>query len=127
MSGAPICHIPTTKVDPQTPTNTMPAIPIAEPNMRSLVTSINALRQHVMRLSGTDNSGLQPSPQGSNGFKTDQKKPQWSEKSRVVEKIRVFQNGDKTSENWVDIEQINKLDMVDKNTGQTWSWTRTRK
>lgn len=124
MSSAPICHIPGEKPEVVTPTNTMKAIPIAEPNMRSLVATVNALRDMVHRLSGQDQSGQ---GQGT-GLKAPQEKQkvQWTEQKRTVKKERIYQNNDKTSENWVEVEHINSLTMVDKNTGQTWTWNHER-
>lgn len=43
---------------------------------------------------------------------------------RIVSKKRIFQNNDSTSENWVDIAQINRVVWVDTVTGQTIVWTR---
>ncbi len=43
---------------------------------------------------------------------------------RVTKKKRIFQNNDKKSENWVDIEQINHVVWVDRVTGGRITWTR---
>lgn len=128
MSGAPICHVPGSKPTIQTPTSTMPSVPIATTDINSLVSTVNMLRQMVLRLSGQDQSGLdnpnQPRPAPK--IPQEQKRVQYSETQRTTEKVKIYQNNDKTSENWIEVEMINTLQMTDKNTGQTWEWRRKR-
>lgn len=125
---APVCHIPGTQTDPTSPNATVQTIPLAQPNVQSLVNTVNALRNLVMQLanqqpkSNNPFAPIQTNLSGTNGGK----KPTWKEQSRVTEKVRVYQNNDKSSPNWVEVEQINSLTMVD-NTGQTWRWDRKRR
>jgi len=128
----PICHIPPVAPTPGRPTVTIPPIPQARPDVNSLLATVNALRQAVLILSGAQTTtGQNKGNEGGffNGFTSgsSNKGTQWSEQSRAVEKVRIFQNDDKTSENWVDVERINSLTMVDKNTKQTWKWDYKRK
>jgi len=62
----------------------------------------------------------------TNNIKTDagNKPATWNEIARATEKIRIFQNNDTSSPNYVDVDQINSLTMQDKNSKQTWKWTR---
>lgn len=111
--SAPVCHIPGTRDIDQPSSNTQQTIPTATTDINSLVATVNALRRAVQQLQGQ-----------LNGLKSDaNKRVQWKEKSRTVEKVKVYQNNDKTSQNWVEVEQINQLVMVDRN-GQTWEWRR---
>lgn len=138
MSGAPICHVNQDQPFGDPPAGNLPAIPPAGTDLASLQRTVNALRHAFMMMSGqnpnsggkTNNNGANGGAAGGfNGFTTQQqnKKVQWSEQGRVIERVRVFQNNDETSTNWVDVERINKLAMVDKTTGQLWQWDRKRK
>lgn len=119
--SAPVCHIPGTTTSGLTPT-AVQTVPVATPTLESLTKTVNALRQLVLQMSGQQSQnflGLRST--------NDPKKVQWSEKSRKIEKVKVYQNDDKSSPNWVEVEQINQLVMVDKNTGQEWTWDRKRR
>lgn len=123
--AAPVCHVPSGPSDPNTPTINLTNIPVAQPNLQSLTNVVNALRAALQTMTNQNERDNGTGTQ--NNFKTnDRKKVQWTEQSRRVEKVRVFQNDDKTSDNWIDIERINQLVMVDKKTGQTWTWNRKR-
>lgn len=117
---APVCHIPpTTTTDQPHPVN-MPAIPPAQPNLQSLVNTVNAMRQTIIILMG------QQGAQGRAGAagKDSSAKGTWSESSRVTSKVKIYQNNDKSTGNFVEVEQINKLTMTNKDTKQTWTWQR---
>lgn len=121
--SAPVCHIPGTDRDIDQPVTTQQAIPIATTDLNNLVNVVNMLRAQVLRLSGqsgNDTAGTGRAPK----IPQEQKRVQWKEQARTVEKVKVYQNNDKSSSNWVEVEQINRLVMVDKNTGQTWEWRR---
>ncbi|SRR6266404_4018500 len=127
MSNAPVCHIPPKQpTDNRQPLN-IPAIPLAQPNLQSLTDTVNRMRAAIMMLTGQSGSAGQNAFSGA--FRTkqdDSKKVQWVEQGRVTENVRIFQNNDKTSDNWVDVERLNQLTMHDKNTGQVWRWDRER-
>lgn len=124
--AAPVCHIPPPTTEAENPTqgpgttNRIAAIPPAQPTIASLMMTVNKLREVVNTI--TKDPGIQ------NNFRTDNnnKRVQWVELSRQVEKVKIYQNNDTTSDNWVEVEQINRLVMQDKNTGQTWEWKRKR-
>jgi hypothetical protein len=120
----PVCHIPpaTTPGDPRA--RALPAVPgpATPDDLGSIVALLNALRQIVMNLSDElkDNQGV------TNNFYTqdDPKKARWVERKRVTQRVRVYQNNDKTSKNYVDVDQINGLVMQDRKTGALWNWNR---
>lgn len=124
MASAPICHIPPEDAQiPQPPTRDLPSIPAAT-DLRSALMAINTIRHVIQVITG------QLPPGGGNNFNTKpdpNNKLQWTEQSRVTEKVRIYQNNDPSTGNFVEIEQINKLTMADKKTGQTWSWDRERR
>jgi hypothetical protein len=128
----PVCHVPSVN-QPATPqTHDLPGLGgPPQPTIQSLMRAVIDLQRVVRSLSGQQQTTRPSSDKtGSNGFKTkeDKKKEErWTEEARVVEKVRVFQNNDKTSDNWVDVEQINQLKMRDKVTGERWAWDRERK
>lgn len=122
-ASAPVCHVPpsTPAITPQPGPANIASVPPAGPSIASLVATVNALRQVVQQITGQ--SGV------INNFTTQPSKSKparWVEDARVVETERVFQNGDKTSQNWVDVERINSLTMKDGVTGETWRWDRNR-
>ena len=126
--SAPICHVPGTKPPINTPTNTMPNVPVVhrtgnvDNDLDALIRAINALRLMIMRLTGQDQSGDPSAPRSAPRIPQEQKRVQWVEQRRSKKKVKIYQNNDKTSENWVEVEQITTLVMQDKNTGQTWEW-----
>jgi|SRR6185312_6962614 len=118
MVDPTVCHIPpvTPKNQPQ-PVN-IPSIPPAQPDLQSLVHTVNTMRQVLQTITNqittvNNTGGTISSPSAPGSF---------TESKRVTETVRVFQNGDKTSENWVDVEQTNQLIM--KAGKQTWTYNR---
>lgn len=124
--SAPVCHIP-----PNTPPITQPGpraigtIPDPGPTIESLLATVRALKLAIEKMSGqarfdngTDGFGRKPDPNKGSS--------QWFERSRVEEKVKVYQNNDPSTGNYVEIERINRLVMADRNTGQTWTWSRDR-
>lgn len=128
--SAPVCHVKPEVAEPQPPAPNLPAIPIAQPNLASLTNSVNAMRALLMQLTGQNETNNGTGPRTiSQGFtsRTPKQKVQWTELSRKTQKVRIYQNDDETSENYIDVEQINQLVMRDKNTGQVWTWDRKRR
>lgn len=123
----PVCHIPpaSTPGEPQ-PLN-LPGIPgpATPDDPNSIVNLINALRLALLQLMDEFNR-FNRNRGGTITIRPDpNKKPaQWIEVGRQTEKVRVYQNNDKTSPNYVDVEQINQLTMQDKKTGAVWRWNR---
>jgi len=146
MGQAPVCHVPTDQVvfDQPHPVK-LPSIPQAI-DLPSALAAINTLRLLVQMLAGQQqiggpagSSGLvgrggggfgtagAPGKTGNNGNTgKDGKVARYQEdrSQRVTKKIRVFQDNDKTSSNYVDINQINRVVWVDKVTGQSIVWSR---
>jgi len=125
MSNAvgPVCHIP----PPFTPGNpqplNMPGLPGPATDLVSAIALINSMRAVLAQMVDTHQSGNNTGV--TNNFITQSdKKAQWVEVDRQVEKVRVYQNNDKTSPNYVDVEQINQLTMQDRRTGALWRWHR---
>lgn len=100
----PVCHIPPTNQVEQPGPQNMPAIPPATPDLQSLVRTVNTLRTIIINMTNR--------PQ------------QWVEQSRVTERVVISDSGGSGATFQVD--HINKLVMVDKFSGQTWTWTRNR-
>jgi hypothetical protein len=117
---APICHIPPVTTTTQPGPVNLPSIPPAQPNLASLAATVNAMRQVIMILVG--DQGAQGRP-GANG-KDANAKGQWSETKRVTQTVKVYQNNDPSTGNFVEVQQINQLVMGNKATGQTWTWNR---
>jgi len=119
----PVCHIP----PPFTPGNpqplNMPGLPGPATDLVSAIALINSMRAVLAQMVDTHQSGNNTGV--TNNFITQSdKKAQWVEVDRQVEKVRVYQNNDKTSPNYVDVEQINQLTMQDRRTGALWRWHR---
>lgn len=146
VGKAPVCHVSTDQIVFDQPDRVrMPSIPDAPTDLASALAAINALRLLVQLLSGQQSiagprgiSGFvgarggggavgSPGGQGPKGAKgKDGKTPRFEEdqSQRVSKKKKVYQNNDNTSENWVEIDQINKVVWVDNVTGQTLVWSR---
>ncbi len=145
LSNAPVCHISTGSVPIKQPRATLlPSVPAAV-DLPSALAAINALKLLIQMISGQQgNVGPRANPAGllggggaasagaagQDGQKGKESKDPTGGRfiedrsKRVTKKIRIFQNNDKKSENWVDIAQINKVIWVDKVTGETIVWTR---
>lgn len=118
---APVCHIaPTTSIEQPAPVN-MPGIPPALPNLQSLTHTVNAMRQVIMIMSGQQGSQGRPGAPGSNGGNNNAKAA-WTELKRSTEKVKI-KNKDDPSQ-FVEVERINRLEMKNAGTGQTWVWER---
>lgn len=121
VSNAPVCHIaPETSPQQPGPTN-LPGIPPALPNLQSLVQTVNALRQTVIIMSGQQGTQGRPGAPGQNGGNNNARGT-WSEAKRATQKVKVYNKDDKTQ--FIEVERINRLEMVNKDTGQTWVWER---
>lgn len=120
----PICHIPPVTPKTQPEPLAIPSIPPADATIASLQRSVNTMRLVINYITGRQG------PQGPAGKAGDPAKPKparWIEDGRVETVVRIFQNNDKTSQNWVDVKQINQLRMKDGVTGESWTWDRDRK
>jgi hypothetical protein len=114
----PICHIPPKQPKTTTSPLEVPNIPIAT-DLPSLIRASNVMRQAIYNL--TQNQIINNIHNTTNNNKSSAG-GRWQEKTRVSEKVRVFNPNDHTQ--YVDIERINALTMVDGKTGLTWNWRR---
>lgn len=126
----PVCHIPPdgTPANPQ-PHN-IPGMPQAinprSPTFNNDVANmLNAFRQMLMQLLGQLHALDQKTNGIINGFQTKKdNNGDWKQLEQVTEKVKIYQNNDETSPNWVEVERTNKLVMQDKATGKKWQWNR---
>jgi hypothetical protein len=134
MSNGPVCHIPPANTPANPQPHDIPGIPAAinpkSPAFNNdVANALNAFRQILMAITGQLDALRNRQPTNNNNSVTNNIVPkqaasQWTQQSVVTETVRVYQNNDKTSDNWVDVERINKLVMVDNKTGQKWTWNR---
>ena len=86
--------------------------------------TVNALRQVVNQLTGRQGSQGPAGQAGAQGKPGTSAKGTWSEQNRQEETVKIYQNNDPSTGNYVEVKQINKLVMENKDTGQTWTWKR---
>lgn len=124
----PVCHIPPqNQIGQPGPTN-LPAIPPSAPTLQSLHQTVSAMRQVILILTGQ----LAQGPQGARGAAGQAGRPgsnsstkgTWTEQSRVEETVKIYQNNDPSTGNFVEVKQINTLTMNNKDTNQKWTWNR---
>ncbi len=148
MSNAPVCHISTNQLIIDQPEATLlPSVPIAV-DLPSALKAIAALKLLLQMLSGQQSfngaggfngqaglrgsagvagsSGKAGAPGKAGKAGKDGKPPRFVEdrSARVKKKVRVFQDNDDSSDNWVDIERIDRVVWVDQVTGQRIEWSR---
>lgn len=114
MAQNPVCHIPPTTVETPHGPVPIPSIPAPQPNIASLTATVSALRNAFMILSG------QRGPAGAQG--TAGKSPptgSWAQGEIVTETVKIFQNNDPSTGNFVEVQRINKLTFNNKQTQQT--------
>ena len=134
-SVGPVCHIPpgNTPANPQ-PQN-LPGLPgpISPPTSTAaqqafnnqIAAMLNAMRLMLLQLSGQLQRLNQDQFQGqTNNAMSRPQQGRWQEVSRQTETVKVYQNNDPTSPNWVEVERINQLKMGDSATKETWTWNR---
>lgn len=122
----PVCHLPPEATPGKPQPQNMPGLPgPANPNdLNSIVNLLNAIRTMLMQIADMQKSGNNTGVTNNFITQPDKKPAQWIEVNRQVQKVRVYQNNDKTSPNYVDVEQINQLTMQDRKTGALWRWHR---
>lgn len=112
----------------------LPNMPVA--TQENLVDAVNAIRQVVQQL-GTPNT--RPAQNNNTGYRSQQPKNQQNKKpddkkkgkdpairfeetQRTTSKQRVYNPNDNTQ--YIEFEQIDKLELTDNITGAKWTWTR---
>lgn len=120
----PVCHIPppSTPGTPQ-PFNT-PGIPGPASDLTSAIALVNAMRLALMQLLDQIKQNNTDTGVTNNFITKEDKRSDWVEVNRVVEKVRVANPTDKSQ--YVDVERINSLTMQHRATGQKWNWRRKR-
>lgn len=105
----------------------LPAMPIA--TLDNFINSINSIRQVVQQLGApatlpkNNNNAGNRSQQPNKPNKQDKpKKSRWIEKTRRTSKQKIYNPDD--HDQFVEVEQIDSLIMIDQTTGATWTWTR---
>lgn len=135
----PVCHIPPTNTPANPQPHDMPGLPgpVSPPSpnggqdlsglyaaMRAYADMLNRMRQMLLALSN------QVGPNNNNGFannfttKKGDQSASWVEIAREEEEVKIYQNNDPNTGNYVTVKQINALTMGNKGTGQTWKWRR---
>lgn len=122
----PVCHIPPkTTTFAKTPVP-IPAIPPpAQPTLASLVATVNTLRQIIMITTGQNGTNGQNGQNGGNGGAGGVASPpggSFQQTSVTNQTVRVFQNNDPTSDNWVDVQYVSQLVMGNNATRSTWTY-----
>jgi hypothetical protein len=118
-----VCHIPPeTTSDQPGPTN-LPGIPPPNASIPGLLATVNAMRQTILIITGQQGVGGPRGQAGPRG-KDANAKGQWTENkaNRVTAKVKVYSKTDPTQ--FVEVEQVNQIEMVNKDTKQTWKWRR---
>lgn len=118
----PVCHLPSPTLATTPNPQSLSAVPPAQPNIASLTATVNQLRQLVHVLAGLNGA---PGRQGAAG-QAGKAAPagSWKQKSIVTSKVKIFQNNDPSTGNFVEVERIDSLVMNNSATKQTWTFQR---
>jgi hypothetical protein len=123
----PVCHIPPASTPGNPQPKNIPGIPgpVAPGDANGTANLVNAMRLALLSLLNQLGSIGNNTTIINNGGASSpkQSKSQWTEQSRVTDKVKIYQNNDKNSSNFVEVEQVNQLIMRDNN-GNTWTWSR---
>lgn len=103
-TSGPVCHIPPVNQIKQPEPHNVASVSPAQPNIASLTATVNQLRQLLLQLLN--------------------RKQQWVEFSRTSENVTVTNPSDPSQ--FVVVNRINQLRMIDQVTGFTWEWNRDR-
>jgi hypothetical protein len=118
----PVCHIPPGNSQGAQQPSDLPGIPpIAQQTLASLQNTVNQLRQIIIVLTGQQGARGPAGRNGANAPSTSAQASSFTQKSINTAKIKIFQNNDPTSGNFVEIEQVNSLVLANSN-GATWTY-----
>lgn len=114
----PVCHIPpaNTPASPQKPS--LPGLPgPASADINSVTSTVNQILAMLKALLNQTNQGFQrkPDPNGK-GNPGD-----FHTQDLVTKKVKVYQNNDPETGNFVEVNQVTKLVMGNK-AGATWTY-----
>jgi hypothetical protein len=143
VSSAPVCHIPVDQAitDQPRPARFAPIPPVVD--LKSAIAAINVLHMIIQQITGQiPPRGGAGAPggigaAGGGGSSGEQGKPgkdgkpgktpkagRFIETQRVTKTVKIYQDNDHTSDNWVEIERINKVVWTDQVTGELIVWSR---
>lgn len=115
----PVCHIPPVSQEATPQPKNIPGLMGAPTDLQSALSAIRNLQEIIKYITGgttiINNIG------GSSSIKTQP--GSFTQQSVETQKVKIYQNNDPTSDNWIEIEQINGLTMVNK-IGETWKYNR---
>lgn len=116
---APVCHVTQDEQIDQHKGPLVVSIPQAT-DLASALAAIRALTQNVNALSGRISQGAR-GPAGANGAagKAAPHNTRWSEQKRITQERTITDSSGQFS---VVVEQIVGLSMIDKVTGEQWTW-----
>lgn len=123
--GAPVCELSQDQVIEQPHPRVIPPIPIAH-DLQSLIVAVNALRQIVNMLLGAPQIGGAGQSKPSNQKAPNQQISRFSEVpgSRVTKDVRIDVESDTGLTGYIIFQQINRVQMRDNVTNETWLWQR---
>jgi hypothetical protein len=111
----PVCHIPPQTIVFKPQPVAIPAVPPpAEANLASLQNTVNTLRQIILTITGQNGVNGQNGANGSSapGGSFEQTQVQ-------TQTVRVFQNNDPTSPNFVDVQFVSQVKFQNNATKST--------
>lgn len=119
----PVCHIPA-NTTAQTPgAKNIPGLPApAAPNLASLTSTVNSLRDIINVLMGPSivNNVV---VNNNNGSGAQVKPGDFSQKSISYAKVKIYQNNDPSTGNYVEVNVVDGLTMGNSS-GGSWKYTR---
>lgn len=116
----PVCHIPPASTPARPAPQSLPGVPApAQPNLQSLVQTVNLLRQIILVLTGQQ--GAQ-GVQGAQGAAGKGAGPQdFVQQNIKTTTTKIYQNNDPSTGNFVEVQTIQSLTMANKS-GGTWTY-----
>jgi hypothetical protein len=123
--GAPVCELSQDQVIEQPTPRVIPPVPVAR-DLQSLIAAVNALRQIVFMLLGAPVIGGTGQTRPSNQKAPNQKVSRFAEVpgSRVTKDVRIDVESDTGLTGYIIFQQINRVQMKDNVTNETWLWQR---
>lgn len=119
----PVCHIAPKTVFTEKVPVPIPAVPPpAQATLQSLQQTVNTLRQIIIIITGQQGNNGQPQPRFGSISTQAQPGGSFAQTSVTTKTKRIFQNNDKNSSNWVDVEYVAQLKMGNNSTKSTWTY-----
>lgn len=115
----PVCHIPPTTTTANPQVKSIPGVLPAPTNLPSALNAIRNLQEIVRYLTNQ----VVNNNTGGGTISTKAQPGDFTQTDIQTEKVKIYQNNDKTSDNWVEVEQVNGLTFKDK-LGNKWQYTR---